>query len=267
MNYKLVLIFLFLIFNLLLSAQNNSPYELNFKRETLLLGLGGVGSLTAVNLQQKNIAPLTIEQINAVNANDINGFDRSATRNWSTQAAKGSDYFLYASAALPFTLLIDKPIRNDAFIVGTMFVETVLINLALTDYTKYIARRYRPLVYNDESPLTSKQDLSAQLAFFSGHTSGSAALCFFTAKVLTDYHPNSKLKPLIWGTAAMIPAITGYLRYKAGKHYPTDVIVGYLVGASIGYLIPQWHRKKEGGTSLQFSPSLEYSGMNVLVKF
>lgn len=267
---NLSIVLLLFTFNIFIAAQNTSPYELNFKKEAILLGLGGIGSLHAVNLQQKNIVPLTIEQINVLNPEDVNSFDRSATRNWSPDAAKGSDYFLYASAALPFPLMADRPIRNDAFIAGTMFVETVLINLALTDYTKYIARRYRPLVYTDKSPLHTKQDLSAQLAFFSGHTSGSASLCFFAAKVLTDYHPDSKLKPLIWGTAATIPAITGYLRYKAGKHYPTDVIVGYLVGASVGYLIPTLHKKKEGkdrGMSLKISPSWEYGGMNVVMSF
>lgn len=263
MNKQSLITFLFILLTISLAAQNTSPYQLNFKREALLLGLGGIGSLHAANLQQKNIIPLTVEQINAVNAEEVNGFDRSATRNWSTQAAKESDYFLYGSAALPFTLMADKPIRSDALIIGTMFVETILVNLALTDYTKYLTQRYRPLVYNAEVPLSAKQARSAQLAFFSGHTSGSAALCFFAAKVLTDYHPNSRHKTLIWATAATIPAITGYLRYKAGKHYPTDVIVGYLVGGAVGYFIPELHRKKKKTDKVQLhiSPSWEHQGV------
>ena len=248
-------------------AQKTSPYQLDLKKELPLLGFGIVGSIHASTLQHKNIEPLTIEEINQANSNDIHSFDRSATRNWSPEAAKESDYFLYGSAALPITLMANKPMRNDFLIVGTMLVETALINLALTDYTKYLTRRYRPLVYHPDAPLSAKQALSAQLAFFSGHTSGSASLCFFTAKVLTDYHPKSKFKPLIWGTAATIPAITGYLRYKAGKHYPTDVIVGYLVGASVGYLIPQWHKKKgKEEINLQILPSLEYGGLSAVVR-
>ncbi|MFK7904015.1 MAG: phosphatase PAP2 family protein [Chitinophagales bacterium] len=251
-------------------AQNNTPYELDFKREMLLLGIGGIGSLTAIHLHKTKIGPLTVEEINGLNANDVNAFDRSATENWSTHAAKQSDYFLYTSAALPFTTLAATKIRKDVFIIGTMFTETVFINLALTDYAKFIARRYRPLVYHPNVPLDTKQSTGAQLAFFSGHAAGSASLCFFTAKILNDYYPNSKLKPLIWGTAATIPAITSYLRYKAGKHFPTDVIAGYLVGASVGYLIPTLHKKKKdktNKTTLQVSPSWKYSGVNVVMGF
>ena len=40
----------------------------------------------------------------------------------------------------------------------------------------------------------------------------------------------------------MLPAVTGYLRFKAGKHFPTDIIVGYGVGATIGYLVPELHK-------------------------
>jgi len=263
---------LLLCFNISTSsfAQNTSPYELDFKKEMLLLGIGGIGSLTAINLHQTKITPLTVEEINGLNANDVNAFDRSATKNWSTHTARQSDYFLYTSAALPFTTLAATKIRKDVLIIGTMLTETVFINLALTDYAKFIARRYRPLVYHPDVPLDTKQSTGAQLAFFSGHASGSASLCFFTAKILTDYYPNSKLKPLIWGTATTIPAITAYLRYKAGKHYPTDVIVGYLVGASVGYLIPTLHKKKKDRTSkttLQVLPSWKYSGVNVVMGF
>ena len=85
---------------------------------------------------------------------------------------------------------------------------------------------------------------SARFAFFSGHTSVTASNFFFTAKVFSDYFPDSKLKPYIWSVAAIAPAITAYLIVKAGRHYKTDVITGYAVGAAIGFLVPHLHRKK-----------------------
>ncbi|MBN8679589.1 MAG: hypothetical protein J0M29_15270 [Chitinophagales bacterium] len=42
--------------------------------------------------------------------------------------------------------------------------------------------------------------------------------------------------------ASAIPAITGFLRMRAGQHFFTDVAVGYSIGATIGYLIPVLHR-------------------------
>ena len=65
-----------------------------------------------------------------------------------------------------------------------------------------------------------------------------ATFSFFTAKVFSDTNPNSKLRPWVWSSAALLPAVTGYLRVKGGKHFPTDVIVGYAVGAAIGILVP-----------------------------
>ena len=40
----------------------------------------------------------------------------------------------------------------------------------------------------------------------------------------------------------MYPALTGYLRVDSSNHFPTDVIVGYIIGAGIGFLIPELHK-------------------------
>ncbi|MEZ4880043.1 MAG: phosphatase PAP2 family protein [Chitinophagales bacterium] len=49
----------------------------------------------------------------------------------------------------------------------------------------------------------------------------------------------------MWTGAAIIPAITGLCRYGAGKHFFTDVIVGYAIGSAIGIGIPQLHKIKQ----------------------
>ena len=102
-------------------------------------------------------------------------------------------------------------------------------------------RLYTGKEYQYSIPIFLK---TVQNLFFSGHTSSSAYFSFFTAKVFADTHPNSKWKPVVWGSAIALPAMTGYLRYKAGKHFPTDVIVGYGVGAAFGILIPELYKNK-----------------------
>lgn len=85
------------------------------------------------------------------------------------------------------------------------------------------------------------------------------------AKVYSDYKPN-KSKFLIYGLAAIPPALIGYFRYKAGKHFPSDIIVGYVVGAVGGILIPHLHKihKKQKGNSWSLSPVIgETSGVQV----
>ena len=123
--------------------------------------------------------------------------------------------------------------------------ETLLINYNLTGTLKATTRRLRPYAYRISPTEGGEISSTTNQSFISGHTSTVAAASFFTAKVLTDMHPDSPVKPLIWASAIALPAATGYLRYKAGKHFPSDVIVGYGVGALIGFFVPHLHRNRD----------------------
>ena len=93
------------------------------------------------------------------------------------------------------------------------------------------------------------------------------ALSFFTAKVINDLYPNSKYKGLAWAGAITIPAFAGYLRYRAGKHFPSDIFVGYGVGAALGVLIPQFHKIKNDNVSLQAIPLSDGAMVNLSLIF
>jgi len=82
------------------------------------------------------------------------------------------------------------------------------------------------------------------MSFFSGHTTQSAANSFFAARVFSDYTKSTRAKVLVWTGAALYPALVGHLRRETGHHFNTDVIVGYCVGALIGYLVPELHRAR-----------------------
>jgi membrane-associated phospholipid phosphatase len=107
---------------------------------------------------------------------------------------------------------------------------------------KGLTTRNRPYVYDVNSPAEEKYKTGARHSFYSGHTSFAASNSFFTARVFSEYLTNSTTKTLIWTAAALIPAVTGFSRVNSHNHFPTDVIVGYIVGAAIGYLIPELHK-------------------------
>jgi membrane-associated phospholipid phosphatase len=130
---------------------------------------------------------------------------------------------------------------RDGQVLGSLLFQTNLSTLMLTDLAKNSLRRNRPLVYNSQAPLIDRMESDARKSFFSGHASMTACNTFFAAKIWTDMHPNSKLKPWVWTAAAAVPAYAALQRVQAGKHYPSDVIVGLAVGAAMGYLIPQIH--------------------------
>jgi len=91
----------------------------------------------------------------------------------------------------------------------------------------------------DESPI-SKERRAYQvdddnLSFFSSHTSTTTAFAFAVAQIATRRRVRTPLVFLL-GAAA---GLTGYLRIASDRHYFSDVIVGGLVGATVGTLVPR----------------------------
>ena len=186
---------------------------------------------------------LSLSEINMLDRNQVSRFDRIASSRYSTNAKTTSDVLLFSGYALPLVLMADPAIRNNAGqtygIIGTSFLATV----AATNLVKVAVNRPRPFVYNPDVPLHLKMEKDARLSFFSGHTSTVAAMSFSTAAVWQSYHKGSRFAPLVWTAAALLPAATGYYRVQAGKHFPSDVIAGYAVGALIGWGVPHVFRR------------------------
>jgi hypothetical protein len=224
------------------STQRKSVYKFRFGVDIpiglITLGTGGTGLI----LHKKKL-PLTADQVAMLQPSSVNKFDRNAIYQHSRAAAITSDVFQYTAMASPAFLFIDKDIRRDWKTVMPIWMETFALTSALTIFTKEIVHRNRPYVYSDYYN-GNKFSKDATSSFFSGHTSITAASTYFIAMVYSDYHPHSRWKPLVWTGAAILPALTGLTRYKAGKHYWTDVITGYAVGALVGTLTPYLHRRE-----------------------
>ncbi|MEM9821883.1 MAG: phosphatase PAP2 family protein [Bacteroidota bacterium] len=249
MNFGLSLRAGFLsLFLLILVAPINgqSPYRLEGVKEGFSIGLP-MNVLLYSRLNMQNLVPLSREKAEMLRPKDIWAVDRWAVHQYPTGkgARKGSDILLYSSLLLPWTTMLTQRGRDDIGKVGTFYLEALLINTALTDLTKGLVKRARPLAYNEFVDVNLKLEKGVRTSFFSGHTSNTAAMTFLTAKLYADFYPDSNLKPLVWTTAALIPATTGFLRMRGGKHYLTDVLAGLLVGAAVGILVPEVHRIRD----------------------
>lgn len=231
-----------------MQAFGQQLYSLHLKNEAAYISSGGglFGVSFAIG---KNKTKLSADDIAKLNIDNINKFDRSAALNYSEVAKKASDFGLIGAfvGGLVFATAMPLADKQETWTkqVGTLallWFETNLINAGITEITKVSVKRIRPFAYNPNAPLDRKLNSDVRKSFFSGHTSISAANTFFIAKVFADYKPESNWKPIVWTTAAIIPAFTGFMRYKAGKHFPTDIITGYIIGASVGILIPELHK-------------------------
>jgi len=216
-------------------------------------------------------SPLDSLEISQLDPNDINAFDRSATRQDASKIYDAwdlSDIGMRGSFLLPALLMLDKEIRQDWAPVLLLYLESEAIvgNLFSWGAAMHIDR-IRPLVYNPDVSYGDKTFKRNKNSFYSGHTSSSAAASFFVAKVYCDYHPELGAKKLIfYGLAIIPPAFTGYYRYKGMKHFPTDVITGFAVGATTGILVPHLHKRKNSNLSL-IPVTGRYSGLAMTLKF
>jgi len=75
------------------------------------------------------------------------------------------------------------------------------------------------------------------------------------AKVYSDYHPElGNKKYWLFAAAAIPPSLVGYYRFKAMKHFPTDIMAGVVAGAACGILIPHIHKNKREESDWAFVP-------------
>ena len=115
---------------------------------------------------------------------------------------------------------------------GIYLAESVLVSGFVTISMKYAIQRDRPFVtYPDIQKLTG----AGSPSFPSGHTSEA----FATATSLSLAFPKWYViaPSFLWASAA------GYSRMHLGVHYPSDVLVGALVGAGSAWVCHELNKR------------------------
>jgi membrane-associated phospholipid phosphatase len=201
-------------------------------------------------------------EILALNPNNVNSFDRPVTKNYSEKAKNASDKFFYGSMPLPLLMLIDKKIRKDGLRVGLLYLEAMGTTGVFYTTAAMLASRYRPYAYNNSLDIGTRQRGGAKNSFYAGHVALVGTSTFFISKVLSDYHPEWGAKKWIFYTlAAGATATTAYLRVRAGQHFKSDVLVGAIMGPTVGILVPHIHKNKDfSGNRLSLSPRMGLDG-------
>ncbi|MFC2094172.1 phosphatase PAP2 family protein [Bacteroidota bacterium] len=250
------------IFILLIQSPgfSQSPYSLDTGREVVIFG-GGIILGVVDNKIIENTEPIPYDELKTLSRKNINSFDRGATYNWSPRAADLSDILLITAIASPLLLFTSSAVRDDAGTYTTMYLQNFLTTYSVSHLPKAMFNRYRPYSYNNDIEDEIRVSPPAKLSFFSAHTSISFASAVFLSTTFNKYNPDSKLTPYIWGTSLLLASVVGYLRYASGKHFPTDIITGAIVGSIIGYLIPLIHESDEEETGLNVPAGNPYNNL------
>ena len=196
----------------------------------------------------------------------VNAFDAVALGRSSALAAEWSDILLAVSMSAPAALVIGdlsshrtapagERLAEDALVITQTYAAAFVVSTAL----KIAVRRLRPFSY-DGRFVDERRDGDSRLSFPSGHTSMSFAGAAVMWSILDQRFSGEP-----WAVAASISGFAvagtvGILRVLAGRHFPTDVLVGAAIGTGLGLLIPYYQR----GSG---EPSAASSGSSTLLGF
>jgi hypothetical protein len=249
-------------------------YRVNYWVSGAIIAVGMAGDLIAIP-RLKSKPNLTDEELAFANTdqqkNLRNSFDKWALDLPSSDRAlwkKVSDYGEIGIFILPSLLMIDKKIRKDWLRLLFMYVEGHTVTFTFYNYSPmgpYFQNSYRPAVYYPELGVEAQQNPNNRNSFYSGHVASCAYSTFFMVKVYCDYHPEmGAAKYLLYLAASVPPIFMGYARIRSLDHFPSEVAVGFGLGALIGIVVPALHKVRcSKYLSLNLSTSPEAVGLSV----
>jgi len=182
------------------------------------------------------------------NPAEVNSFDRGAIGNQNDFARQLSDLTAGMVTILPlafdaFAVRDQNVFREDAAI----FAQTLLVNGALATAAKFIVQRPLPRTYAGDPNLINKP--GGYRSFYSGHTSLTFAALSAAAMTMRLRH-GEKYWP--WLVALGVGSSVAFERVADGRHFPSDVIVGAVMGTASGIVEPMLHvRSRRSEASLK----------------
>jgi membrane-associated phospholipid phosphatase len=224
--------------------------RLTWKADGILGAIGLAGNAIGLTLSpdQQSVPP------EGLDPSGINwGIDRDVIGNPSTGAEKASDVAVAITLAGPpvLALLTQPGVHGFGNVIRRPFVlygESLLLAQGITQILKPAFSRPRPFTYLPaaERPEGKAYDVATDHAFLSmpsGHAASSFAAASYAATDNLLAHPDagSGEHVAVAAIGGLMAGFTAHLRIEADQHFPTDALVGSLIGTVSGVSIPLLH--------------------------
>lgn len=225
-------------------SQASPQYKIKASVDIPLVVVGaGFSAYNFSRISKKTSSDPTYVQ--GLSKKNVNWFDRWGVHAYNKKADDASYIPFFVSMPAPLLLFgLDKKMRKDFFKLTFLYAESMIITGVLYTSAAGYTNRLRPMVYSAETPMEKRILSEQKKSFFAGHVALVATSTFFMARVIDDYHPNSRFKWLYYGLASAATLGTAYMRAVAGEHFPSDIILGTAVGTLSGLLTPSLHKIK-----------------------
>lgn len=218
--------------DLKIPKDNKSIYKLELLTDAIIIGAGTLVTLGAY-ANSYNL----IRQHCICDPDSINALDRRTVPNDNKMFDVAANYLVASALLTP--IIVDyldigltKSFVEDMVVYGNVLA----INFGLVTISKFVTQRPYPYMYRTGGNLAGR-DPSDYLSFYSSHTSTTVAALAFTAVTINQRYKQSGLWPwLVVGAAGSVIAVQ---LVASGEHFPTDVIVGGIMGYAIGTIVPE----------------------------
>jgi membrane-associated phospholipid phosphatase len=175
---------------------------------------------------------------------ELTAFDAGVHDNFSRRAGALSDAMLGVAVAAPALYLMGTSIDDADGDKWIIYGQTIAVNALIAGVTKRLVQRPRPYMYSRDPAVqrfAKQQGDDGFLSFYSGHSALSFGAAVTGAYLLGASGANKTARAFAWSGGLMLASATANLRVRSGKHFYSDVILGSLIGITVGYLVPALH--------------------------
>ncbi|HSQ42205.1 MAG TPA: phosphatase PAP2 family protein [Fibrobacteraceae bacterium] len=234
-----LLICLLLLLSPLNAETAGGAYGLSWRKDVSLslagLGIFAVGQWRISHMEAYD---------GTFDKSDLFPWDRPFAGTWNVHADLASD-ILSGTGVFPVAIALAGWHQgdldgNDVATQVLMLFEALSLQSGINLCVRSLRVWPRPLMLGDQGG-SERDAADASGSFYSGHSSAAFTIAVFSGTWFQHTYPHSRWIPWVWTGTLTLATLTAALRVAAGKHYPTDVVTGALIGSFIGWIVPRGH--------------------------